>query len=68
VPDLSSLRIASWHKKAALVICDVVDDKTHKNVQFAPRSILRKQVDRCEKHDWKCLAASELEYYQYNTT
>src|SRR5215207_5143957 len=42
VPDLNTLRMATWLDKSALVICDVCDDKTHSNVAVAPRSILRK--------------------------
>ena len=29
VPDLSTLRIASWLEKSALVLCDVHDQQTH---------------------------------------
>ena len=38
VPDLSTLRIASWLEKSALVLCDVHDEKTHEYVRVAPRS------------------------------
>src|SRR5919206_1933847 len=45
VPDLSTLRLASWLEKTALVLCDVKSEKTHKPVEVAPRSMLRKQID-----------------------
>lgn len=41
VPDLSSLRIAAWQHKSAMVFCDVYNNKTHELVHVAPRSILR---------------------------
>ena len=69
VPDLSTLRIASWQDKSAYVFCDVLDNKTHKYVDIAPRSILRSQIDSANTMaGYKILAASELEYYTYNTT
>ena len=45
VPDLGTLRVASWLDSTALVLCDVHDTKTHEPVAVAPRSILRRQVD-----------------------
>jgi glutamine synthetase len=61
VPDLSTLRIADWLEKTALVICDVFDEKTHAPVLVAPRSILNKQLENAAGFDnLKCFAASEL--------
>src|SRR5215813_7723479 len=45
VPDLATLRRATWLEKSALVLCDVHSEKTHDLVSVAPRSILRKQID-----------------------
>ena len=45
VPDMETLRIASWLDRTAMVICDVADQKTHDKVAVAPRSILRRQLD-----------------------
>lgn len=63
VPDLSTLRIASWLDKTALVVCDVVNEKTHDLVSEAPRSILRRQLEQSQELGYQCFAASELEYY-----
>ncbi|MEE2883758.1 MAG: glutamine synthetase family protein [Planctomycetota bacterium] len=63
VPDLSTLRRASWLEKSALVICDLIDDKTHQPVHAAPRSILSAQVARADEAGFQVMAASELEYY-----
>jgi glutamine synthetase len=65
VPDLSTLRIASWLNKTALIICDVVDSKTHEYVDVAPRSILRRQTYLASESGFDVFAASELEYYLF---
>ena len=64
-PDLSSLREANWLDRTALVICDVVNEKTHQFTAEAPRSILRKQLEKAKKTGYECFAASELEYYLF---
>ncbi len=68
VPDLSTLREATWLDKTALVLCDIVDDKTHDFVGEAPRSMLRKQVEAAKTAGFDCMAASELEYYVFENT
>ena len=65
VPDMSTLRVASWLDKTALVICDVEDEKAHQAVAVAPRSILRRQLKQAQEHGYQVDAASELEYYVY---
>ena len=62
VPDMGTLRVASWLEKSALVICDV------EGVGVAPRSILHRQVERAEKSGYECFAATELEHYLFNTS
>src|SRR3982750_1082375 len=44
-PALSSLRLIPWQKTSALVICDLQDDDGNA-VAEAPRSVLRKQLQR----------------------
>src|SRR5215217_5608653 len=63
VPDLSTLRMADWLEKTALVICDVHNDKSHELESIAPRSILQKQLEVLKTDEMQCFAASELEYY-----
>ena len=65
VPDLATLRVASWLDRTALVICDVENEREHKLVEQAPRSILRKQIERAAALGYTALAATELEYYIY---
>src|SRR5947207_14955363 len=45
VPDLGTLRLASWLEKSALVLCDVRSASDDEPVAVAPRSILRRQLD-----------------------
>ncbi len=68
VPDLSTLRRADWLDKTALVVCDVLDDATHGPVPFAPRSLLRAQIDVAASSGFEVEAASELEYYIFETS
>ncbi len=63
VPDFTTLRIASWQEKTAIVLCDLMDEKTHKYISIAPRSILKKQVAKTNEEGFDAFAASELEYY-----
>ena len=64
-PDMSTLRVASWLDRTAMVLCDVTDEKTHELVPVAPRSILKRQIDRTTALGYEAKAASELEYYVF---
>jgi glutamine synthetase len=68
VPDMSTLRRATWLEKTALVICDVKDEKSHQLVTVAPRSVLRRQVDAAKKAGYSAFAATELEHYLFRTS
>src|SRR5213075_1888548 len=59
VPDMSTLRRASWLEKTAVVLCDV------EGVNVAPRSILRRQIGLSK---YQCFAATELEHYLFRTS
>ena len=65
VPDMDTLRIASWLDKSALVLCDLENDKTHSLVSVGPRSILKKQLAVADRMGYSAMSASELEYYIY---
>jgi glutamine synthetase len=62
VPDMATLRRASWLDRTALVLCDV------EAVSVAPRSVLRAQVDAAGAAGLTAMAATELEYYLYGTS
>jgi glutamine synthetase len=66
-PDLSTLRLLPWQKSAAMVLCDVQYDDG-KLVAEAPRSVLRKQLDRLASQGLTCNIASELEFFLFNQT
>ncbi len=68
VPDLTTLRVASWLEKSALVICDLHGTASHSPIPVAPRTLLRKQVDRAVKAGFTPFGASELEYYVFDTS
>ncbi|MFP5488469.1 MAG: glutamine synthetase, partial [Acidimicrobiia bacterium] len=68
VPDLTTLRRAGWTDGTALVLCDVVDQVSHDLAAVAPRTVLRRQVDRLTPHGFSAMAASELEFFLYGDT
>ena len=61
VPDLATLRRATWLDATALVLCDVEE------ATVAPRSILRRQIDAAARLGLTAKAATELEYYVFET-
>ncbi|HUS24852.1 MAG TPA: glutamine synthetase family protein [Candidatus Binatia bacterium] len=67
-PDLATLRTAAWLDRTALVICDVLDHDSGEPIAPAPRSILRRQVEAAEQLGFTAMAASELEYYLFQTS
>ena len=61
VPDLGTLRRAAWTESAALVLCDIVDH--HGTLApVAPRSILKRQIERLAEGGLSAFAATELEF------
>lgn len=68
VPDMNSLRIASWQEKTALVLCDLANEKTHQPVPEGPRSILNAQLAKAATLGFEGFGASELEYYLFDTS
>jgi glutamine synthetase len=68
VADLATMRVASWLDRTALVTCDVVQTGSHALIEQAPRSILRRQVDRGAGLGYEPMAGSELEYYIFQNS
>jgi glutamine synthetase len=68
VPDKSTLRLASWLEKTALVLCDVKNEKTGELLSVAPRSVLRRQLERTGEMSVASVAATELEYYLFRNS
>lgn len=63
VPDLTSLRRASWLERTALVFCDVRNEESGDLVTVAPRSLLQRQVERAARMGLRAYGASELEFF-----
>jgi glutamine synthetase len=67
VPDLSTFRVAGWLPSTAVVICDAYAEDGDDLVGVAPRSILRRQVERAAAANLRFKMATELEFYLYQT-
>jgi glutamine synthetase len=65
-PDMATLRRIPWLDGTALVICDVLDHHTHKDIPHSPRAILKKQLKRLADHKMKAFMASELEFFLFD--
>jgi glutamine synthetase len=66
--DMETLRLASWLDRTALVTCDLLHPKSHALVEEAPRSILRRQIERAATMGYRPMTGSELEYYIFNNS
>ncbi len=66
-PDLDTIRVLPWQAASALVICDFLRHDGEL-VAEAPRSVLRRQLDRVRALGMTCYCASELEFYLFNQT
>ncbi|KEJ88512.1 glutamine synthetase family protein [Sulfitobacter donghicola] len=67
-PDLGTIRLAPWQDGCALVLCDVLDHHTHKEVPFSPRAMLKAQIARLEEQGLSPVTATELEFFLFKGT
>ncbi len=65
VPDLTTLRLATWLDRSALVLCDLRDPHSDELVPVAPRTMLRRQVEKAAQSGYVAKGASELEYFLF---
>jgi glutamine synthetase len=65
VPDLATLRYATWLDRTAYVLCDLEDPRTNELVTVAPRTILRRQLEKAAASGYSAMGASELEYFMF---
>ncbi len=63
--DLSTLRRIPWLEGTALVLCDVLDHRTHEDVPHSPRAVLKRQLARLAERGLKPMMASELEFFLF---
>ncbi|MFQ5667333.1 MAG: glutamine synthetase family protein [Candidatus Binatia bacterium] len=68
VPDLTTLRRATWLERTALVLCDVHDTERGALVEVAPRTILKRQMERATTAGVRPMGASELEFFVLRDT
>ena len=66
VPDFETLRMLTWLDKSALVICDLQTEPAHLPVEVAPRTILKRQIERLAEAGFKAKGGSEIEYFIFN--
>jgi len=66
--DMNTMRMAAWLEKTGLVLADVAAPDSHELVPLAPRSILRRQVERAAETGLQAMFGSELEYYIFRTS
>ncbi len=67
-PDWQTLRLASWLERTALLLCNVVDEKSNNLTDVAPRSILLQQIKQLAEAGFTAMASSELEYYIFQNS
>lgn len=60
-PDLTTLTLATWQEKAAIVLCDI-ELTNHQPARVAPRTILKTQLERLQSHGLSAWGATELEF------
>jgi glutamine synthetase len=66
VPDVSTLRWCPWLEKTAMVVCDVFEEEEADTpVEVAPRTILRRQIERAAAAGFQVKTGSELEFYLF---
>jgi glutamine synthetase len=66
-PDPSTYRLLPWHQATAMVLCDL-HHEDGRPVAEAPRTVLRRQVERLAAKGLTCQSASELEFFLFNTS
>ncbi|ETD75942.1 glutamine synthetase family protein [Rhodobacter capsulatus] len=64
-PDLATLRRIPWAPGTALVMCDVLDHHTHELVAHAPRTVLKRQIERAKAMGFDVMMATELEFFLF---
>ncbi len=67
-PDMDTLRLTPWLPGTALVLGDLLDHHTHKDVDVSPRGILKTQVARARAMGFNAMMATELEFYIFENT
>lgn len=67
VPDFTTLRMYPWFEKTAIVLCDTCDHEGDL-LPLAPRSILKKQLEKAKGMGFEVKAAPEIEFFMFKET
>jgi glutamine synthetase len=67
VPDMSTMRRIPWEPSAVFVLCDAYEMNSDALLEVAPRTILRRQIERAEERNLRLCFASELEFFLART-
>ena len=67
-PDLSTIRPVPWLEGTAMVLCDILDHHTHKEVSHSPRAVLKRQVARLKELGYDAMMATELEFFLFENS
>ena len=66
VPDLETLRSAAWLERTAICVADFAEMGSDELAPVAPRTILRRQIERLADAGLTAQVASELEFALYH--
>ncbi len=67
IPDVSTLRLATWREGTALCLCDTVDEATHEPLPVNPRHQLVRAVERVGELGYEPMMATEIEFHLCTT-
>ena len=68
IPDLKSIKIATWLEKTAIVICDCLDHHGKKPLVHSTRQILKDVIAKANKMGFDPMIGSELEFFLFDQT
>jgi glutamine synthetase len=65
MPDLATLRLATWLPRTALVLCDLFDHD-ERPVEVSPRRMLKRQLARAREAGFTVMTGTEIELYVFD--
>jgi glutamine synthetase len=65
VADGSTIRLIPWLDRTALVLCDLVSVSSGEPVEVAPRTVLRRQMERAASMGIVPMVGSEIEFFLF---
>ena len=67
VPDLSTIRVAPWAKTPTAQVLHDAHWQSGREVEYAPRNVLKRVLRLYEKEGWQPVVAPEIEFYLTKT-